>query len=120
MLAALARAKTLAPVLARLTQLQKRVEDEVFRSKNESWQTARELYGVLQLRSRVNGEVARNLEPIAEFFARRPNKSKTKTQPAAAATTSTTSLITHAPNAVTNGASSTNGAAVTNGFAVHA
>jgi hypothetical protein len=75
----LQRAQTLQPLQARLQSMSKRVDDEVFTAQTSSLSTATSGYALLQHMSKRNGDIAKQLEPISDFFAyRNPNTETAK------------------------------------------
>lgn len=77
MLGKLDESELLLQLLTRFEQLHKRVGDDIFRARGTAWQQAREFYALLQTRAKADGEVAKNLAPIAQYFAyRNPEKKR--------------------------------------------
>jgi hypothetical protein len=76
MLERLSDAEALAPLQARLLKILKRVEDELFTAQGDAWEMGLQLYTLLKRRSRTDGQVAANIEPIRSLFAYRHRSAK--------------------------------------------
>ncbi len=66
------RATALQPLVQRLAALDNHVLDVVFASQSTSWGIAVHAYGLLKRLARTNRDLATALQPVTEFFARKP------------------------------------------------
>jgi hypothetical protein len=71
MVAQLNKASNLVPLHRKLVAATKQVGDSIFEAQSESWKSAAVHYATLRKLSTSDGDVAKTLAPVTEFFARR-------------------------------------------------
>lgn len=71
MLESLDTAAALAPLVAVLEKMTKRVADAQYSATSSAWANALQFYALLQRRAQSDGQLAASLDPISTFFAYR-------------------------------------------------
>jgi hypothetical protein len=71
MMTLLGKAQALQPLVDRLAEFVKHVGDLIFSAQSQSWEMAMQYYALLQRRAVADAELAKSLQPVAQFFAYR-------------------------------------------------
>jgi hypothetical protein len=73
MVAQMNKANSLVALHRKLVAATKQVGDSIFLAQSESWKSAAVHYATLRKMAVTDGDVAKTLVPVTEFFARRPS-----------------------------------------------
>jgi hypothetical protein len=71
MVAQMTQANGLVPLHRKLVAATKQVGDSIFQAQSKSWKSAAVHYATLRTLARSDGDVAKTLAPVTEFFAQR-------------------------------------------------
>lgn len=72
-------AQQLMPLQTRLSKISSRVGNEAFNAQTDAWSMGLQFYSLLKRRAKGDGELAKNIEPLAKVFAyRHPRVKATK------------------------------------------
>ncbi|HEY3816772.1 MAG TPA: hypothetical protein VGL81_06360 [Polyangiaceae bacterium] len=66
------KASALQPLANRLAALTKLVGDLIFTAQSSAWEDAMQFYSILQRQASTDTSLAAALQPVTQFFARRP------------------------------------------------
>jgi hypothetical protein len=91
------QATALQPLANRLAPLVQHVNDLIFTAQSSAWESAMQFYALLQRRAVSDGQLAKALQPVTQFFAARHKTVKapgTPTKPQKKATTKALKTLT--------------------------